>query len=45
MNRTLKILLSISIIGAAAGVLLYSSMSEAEYYKHVHEVLDDPKRF
>jgi cytochrome c-type biogenesis protein CcmE len=45
MNRTLKILLSLSIIGAAAGVLFYSSMSEAEYYKHVHEVLKDPQRF
>jgi len=45
MNRTLKILLSISIIGAAAGVLFYSSMSEAEYYKHVDEVLQNPERF
>ncbi len=45
MNRTLKILLSLSIVGAAAGVLFYSSMSEAEYYKHVHEVLDNPERF
>jgi cytochrome c-type biogenesis protein CcmE len=45
MSRTLKILLSISILGAAAGVLLFSSMSEAEYYKHVHEVLETPDRF
>jgi cytochrome c-type biogenesis protein CcmE len=45
MNRTLRILLSLSIVGAAAGVLFYSSMSEAEFYKHVDEVLKDPKRF
>lgn len=45
MSRTLKILLSVSILGAAAGVLFYSSMSEAEYYKHVHEVLENPERF
>ena len=45
MSRTLKILLSISILGAAAGVLFYSSLSEAEYYKHVHEVLEKPERF
>lgn len=45
MSRTLKILLTISVVGAAAGVLFYSSMSEAEYYKHVHEVLETPQRF
>ena len=45
MSRTLKILLSVAILGAAAGVLFYSSMSEAEYYKHVHEVLETPERF
>jgi cytochrome c-type biogenesis protein CcmE len=45
MSRTLKILLSVSILGAAAGVLFYSSMSEAEYFKHVHEVLENPERF
>ena len=45
MSRTLKILLSVTIVGAAAGILFYSSMSEAEYYKHVHEVLEKPERF
>ena len=45
MNRTVKILLSIGILAAACGILFYSSMSEAEYYKHVHEVLETPERF
>lgn len=45
MSRTLKILLSVSILMAAGGVLFYSSMSEAEYYKHVDEVLENPERF
>jgi cytochrome c-type biogenesis protein CcmE len=45
MSRTLKILLSISIFGAAAGVLFYSSMGEAEFFKHVDEVLENPERY
>lgn len=45
MSRTLKILLSVCILGGAAVVLFRSSMSEAEYYKHVHEVLETPERF
>ncbi len=45
MSRTLKILLSIAILGAAGGVLFYSSMKDAEYFKHVHEVLETPERF
>ena len=45
MSRTLKILLTICIVGSAGGVLFYSSMSEAEYYKHVNEVLEEPERF
>lgn len=45
MSRTLKILLSVFILMAAGGVLFYSSMSEAEYFKHVNEVLETPERF
>lgn len=44
-SRTLKILLTTLVVGAGAAVLFYSSMSEAEYYKHVHEVLEEPERF
>jgi cytochrome c-type biogenesis protein CcmE len=44
-SKPLKILLTTLVIGAGATVLFYSSMSEAEYYKHVHEVLDEPERY
>ncbi len=45
MSRTLKIILTVCILGAAGGVLFYSSLSEAEYYKHVDQVLENPARF
>ncbi len=45
MSRTLKILLSIAILGAAGGLLVYTSVGDSEYYKHVHEVLAEPERF
>ena len=45
MNRTLKIILSIAILGGAGGLLIATSIGDAEYYKHVHQVLDEPERF
>lgn len=45
MSRTLKILLTLAIILAGGGLLLRSSMSEAEYFKHVDQVLSDGSRF
>lgn len=45
MSVTIKILLSVFIFMGAGGGLYFSSMSEAEYYKHVNEVLETPERF
>jgi len=45
-SRTVKILLTIAIIGGGAGVLLFSSLSETmAYYKHVEEVTEKPGQF
>jgi cytochrome c-type biogenesis protein CcmE len=40
-----KILLSVAVIGGGIGMLIYSSMAEADYYKHVHEVSAEPERW
>jgi len=45
MNRTAKILLSLLLVGGGVAMLFRSSMSEAEYYKHVNQVLENPKRY
>ena len=42
MNRAIKILLTVAVVVGGASFLLYSSISEAEYYKHVDEVVADP---
>jgi cytochrome c-type biogenesis protein CcmE len=36
------VLLSIIVAAGAIGTLVYSSMADAEYYKHVHEVMAAP---
>ena len=41
-SRTIKILLTVFVLGAGIGVLLYSSMADAEFYKHVEEVMANP---
>ncbi len=37
-----KIIATVLAIAAAGGLLLFSSISEAEYYKYTHEVVDSP---
>jgi cytochrome c-type biogenesis protein CcmE len=45
-SRTIKILLTVAVIGGGAGVLLFSSLSETmAYYKHVEEVTAAPASF
>jgi len=44
-NRVVKILATVAIAAGAVGFLLYSSISEAEYYKHVDEVLVAPAKW
>lgn len=41
-NRALKILITLAVVVGGVAFLLYSSISEAEYYKHVDELLDEP---
>jgi cytochrome c-type biogenesis protein CcmE len=41
--KTLKIALTVAVLGLALSGLMYTSLSEGtEYYKHVDEVLADP---
>lgn len=44
-SRTLKILLTVAIFFGGGGMLIYSSMAEAEYYKHVHEVTPELEKW
>ncbi len=37
-----KILLSVAVVGAGGGMLIYSSLANADYYKHVNEVTLEP---
>ncbi len=37
-----KIIATIVAVAAAGGLLLYSSISDAEYYKFTHEVVNEP---
>jgi cytochrome c-type biogenesis protein CcmE len=41
-SRAIKILVTAAVVLGGAGLLVYSSLAEAEYYKHVHEVLAKP---
>jgi len=45
MVTVTKALLTMAVIGGGGGMLLYSSVKEAEYYKHVHEVTAEPERW
>ncbi|HWM86892.1 MAG TPA: cytochrome c maturation protein CcmE [Kofleriaceae bacterium] len=45
MVSTTKVLLSVAVVGGGAGMLIYSSLAEAEYYKHVDEVTLEPQRY
>jgi cytochrome c-type biogenesis protein CcmE len=45
MVSATKVLLSVAVVGGGAGVLVYSSMAEADYYKHVDEVTLAPDRW
>jgi cytochrome c-type biogenesis protein CcmE len=43
--RAARVLLSLAIAGGAVALLVYSSLAEADYFKHVHEVTLDPDRW
>src|SRR5688500_3530995 len=45
MVSATKVLLSGAVIGGGAGILIYSSLAAAEYYKHVDEVTLAPDRW
>ena len=45
MNRTVKIFVSLAFVAAAIAGLVYSSLGEAELFKHVDEVLAKPTRY
>ena len=45
MVSATKVLLSVAVIGGGGGMLIYSSMAEADYYKHVDEVTLQPDRW
>ena len=45
MVSATKVLLSVAVIGGGGGMLIYSSMAEADYYKHVDEVTIAPDRW
>ena len=42
MVSATKVLLSVAVIAGGGGMLIYSSMAEADYYKHVDEVTAEP---
>ena len=45
-SRTLKILLTVAIIGGGVGYLLFSSLkSDVSYYKHVEQVMAAPEKW
>ncbi len=45
MVSATKVLLSVAVVGGGGGMLVYSSLAEAEYYKHVDEVTMDADRW
>lgn len=45
MSKATKILLTVVVVLGGGGLLVYSSKAEAEYYKHVHEVVAEPDRW
>jgi len=44
-NRTLKIGVTGAILAAGIGLLIYSSLADAEYYKMVNEAMDAPDQW
>lgn len=45
MRKKAKILLSVAVLAVGGGLLIRSSIAEADYYKHVHEVQANPARY
>lgn len=45
MVSATKVLLSVAVIAGGGGMLIYSSLAEADYYKHVNEVVLAPDRW
>jgi cytochrome c-type biogenesis protein CcmE len=44
MNRRIvKVLVTIAVFVGGAGMLLYSSLGDAEYYRYVDELMEDPE--
>ena len=44
-SRTIKILITVAIVIGGAGVLVFSSLADAEFYKRVYEVTEAPDSF
>ena len=45
MLTATKVLLSVAVVGAGGGMLIYSSLANADYYKHVNEVTAEPAKW
>ena len=45
LRKKAKILLSVAVLAVGGGLLVRSSIAEADYYKHVHEVQANPGRY
>lgn len=45
MLTATKVLLSVAVVGAGGGMLVYSSLANADYYKHVNEVTAEPQKW
>ena len=42
-SRIVKILVTIAVFVGGAGMLVYSSIGDAEYYQHVDELMESPQ--
>ena len=45
MVSATKVLLSVAVVAGGGGMLIYSSLAEADYYKHVDEVTLAPDKW
>jgi cytochrome c-type biogenesis protein CcmE len=45
MLTATKVLVSVAVVGAGGGMLVYSSLANADYYKHVNEVTAEPAKW
>lgn len=43
MHRMFKVVVTIAVFAGGAGMLLYSSLGDAEYYHHVDELMESPE--